>query len=103
MLITDYSSIYFDYLLLDRPIIFAPFDKKVYIQEDREFYFDYDKVTPGPQAINWNEVMQAIETFTINPKSYTREREIIKNKFHTYQDAQSTERVYKAICKMLSC
>ncbi|WP_455714576.1 CDP-glycerol glycerophosphotransferase family protein, partial [Anaerosporobacter sp.] len=46
-LITDYSSIYFDYLLLDRPIIFFNYDMQEYLSNTRELYFDYDKFTPG--------------------------------------------------------
>ena len=97
MLITDYSSIYFDYLLLNRPIIFAPFDKETYIQKDREFYFDYNEITPGPQTMDWNEVMQQLEMFTNTPNAYSNKRKLMKNRFHTYQDDQSTKRVYKAI------
>ncbi len=97
MLITDYSSIYFDYLLLDRPIIFAPFDQETYLKQDREFYFDYDEVTPGPKAMNWDEVIQQLGMFNKAPETYEDERKLIKDRFHTYQDDKSTERVYKAI------
>ena len=97
MLITDYSSIYFDYLLLDRPIIFAPFDKENYLQQDREFYFDYEEVTPGPKAMNWDEVMKFLKMLNEDSTLYSKERKKIKDRFHTYQDDMSTERVYKAI------
>ena len=102
VLITDYSSIFFDYLLLDRPIIFAPFDKEVYIEEDREFYFEYDEVTPGPKAMNWDEVMTHLQKFNIAPQLYDKERQLIKNKFHTYQDDKSTQRVYEAILNIIN-
>ena len=97
MLITDYSSIYFDYLLLDRPIIFAPFDKKDYLQNDREFYFNYDDVTPGPKASNWDEVIQLLQKYLNNKDLYKKERELLKNRFHTYQDTENSKRVYEAI------
>ncbi len=100
ILITDYSSIYFDYLLLDRPIVFAPFDKENYLQKDREFYFDYEEVTPGPKAMNWDEVMESLIIFNKDPRTYSKERKIIKDRFHTYQDNNSTERVYKAILEV---
>ena len=48
VLITDYSSIYIDYLLTDRPMIFLPYDKEEYLK-DRGMNFDYDEVTPGPK------------------------------------------------------
>jgi len=97
MLITDYSSIYFDYLLLDRPIIFAPFDKDTYLKEDREFYFDYDEITPGPKASNWEEVIELLEEYLNNKDLYKEERETLKNRFHTYQDTENSKRVYEAI------
>ncbi|MGL6302014.1 CDP-glycerol glycerophosphotransferase family protein [Aeromonas caviae] len=58
-LITDYSSIYFDYLVLNRPIIFFPFDKNEYLK-GREFYFDYDIYTPGVKAYNARELISCI-------------------------------------------
>ena len=43
-LISDYSSIIFDYMILKKPILLFPFDKKDYIQNSRGLYFDYDKI-----------------------------------------------------------
>jgi len=102
ILMTDYSSIYFDYLLLDRPIIFTPFDQESYIQNDREFYFDYENTTPGPKAMNWVEVLEYLKRSLQDPSYYAKDRETIKNRFHTYQDAKSTQRVYKAILEMIA-
>lgn len=57
ILITDYSSVYFDFLLLDRPIIFACFDYEMYMTDDASMYFGYDKVTPGPKCSDWVELI----------------------------------------------
>ncbi|MCX6730646.1 MAG: CDP-glycerol glycerophosphotransferase family protein [Candidatus Roizmanbacteria bacterium] len=58
-LLTDYSSIYSDYALLDKPIIFTPFDKDEY-QKFRGLYSDYDRLTEGKSAVNWNQVEQLL-------------------------------------------
>jgi CDP-glycerol glycerophosphotransferase (TagB/SpsB family) len=102
VLVTDYSSVYFDYLLLDRPIIFAPFDLEDYLKKDREFYYDYDKVTPGPKARNWDEVLIYLKEAIEDPEKYRKEREKIKNIFHKYQDGNSSERVFNEIIKSMS-
>jgi len=97
IMITDYSSVHFDYLLTKKPIIFAPFDKEKYIKNDREFYFNYDEVTPGPQANNWKEILVYIEKFIQNPKLYEEERLNVMNRFNQYTDSQNCQRVFSAI------
>lgn len=47
MMITDYSSVMFDYAILERPMMFYPYDIEHYQEELRGFYFDYNEV-PGP-------------------------------------------------------
>lgn len=44
MLVTDYSSIMFDYALLGKPILYYPFDLEKYIAESRKLYFSYDTI-----------------------------------------------------------
>ena len=64
LLITDYSSIYIDYLILNRPMIFLPYDKEKYLQ-GRGMNFEYDKVTPGAKPESLREFMDRIhETFS---------------------------------------
>ncbi len=62
VLITDYSSIYFDYQLMDKEVILFPFDKEEYLDEDREMYFDYDKVTENKLLVsNFDELVNLIK------------------------------------------
>jgi len=49
VLVTDYSSVSFDYLLTDRPIVYFPYDQSTYTNR-RGLYFEYDSVTPGWMA-----------------------------------------------------
>lgn len=58
-LITDYSSIYIDYLLTDKPMIFLPYDRLQYL-DGRGMNFDYDDVTPGPKPETFNDFLDAL-------------------------------------------
>lgn len=60
MLITDYSSVFFDYAYLKRPILFYPYDYHVYKDELRGFYLDYEKDLPGEIAHNETELLTMI-------------------------------------------
>lgn len=48
ILITDYSSVFFDFSFLQRPMIFYPYDIEYYMKNQRSFYFDYEQIVPGP-------------------------------------------------------
>jgi CDP-glycerol glycerophosphotransferase (TagB/SpsB family) len=96
ILLTDLSSVYLDYLLLNRPIIFTPFDLEEYLNNDRQLYYDYDEVTPGPKAKNWPEALEFIKLALKNDE-WKAQREKIRDRFHKYMDWNSSERVYETI------
>ena len=101
ILITDYSSVYFDFLLTDNPIIFTPFDLDEYIKQDRELYFNYHDVTPGPKCQNWDEVLIELKNIISGQDEYCEQRDIINKRFNTFQDGGSSKRVVEYILKHL--
>lgn len=82
-LITDYSSVMFDYGYLKRPMIFFAFDMEEYINDLRGIYLDYQTTVPGPIVQNNTELLDAL----LNLKS---------NKL-IYQD--SLEQFYQDFCE----
>lgn len=60
ILITDYSSIYYDYLLLDKGIILFPFDYDTYIYQCRDLAFDFDDYTPGIRVYTFDSLIERL-------------------------------------------
>lgn len=85
LLITDYSSIYIDYLLLERPIIFLPYDQEEYLK-DRGFNFPYDEVTPGPKPKSYEEFLNSMGDLLYNRSDYVEKQKDINRKFNNIQE-----------------
>lgn len=100
LMITDYSSIYTDYLLLDRPVIFFPYDYEYYVQQNREIQFDYDWITPGPKCYTQDDLEKEILQILIkNEDGYIQKREEILDLAFKYKDGNSSERIWQYIKK----
>ena len=84
VLITDYSSIYFDYLLLDRPIIFFAYDLEEYLSDSREMYFDYDEFTPGEKVNDYQELKSGIVKVIYYSDQYKEARNLMRNYVFDY-------------------
>lgn len=82
ILITDYSSCYIDYLLLNKPVIFYNFDFDNYILNDREMYFDYEAVTPGAKVTTKDEIYNEIQKLIYNKDEFRIKREEVCNIFY---------------------
>lgn len=90
LLITDYSSIYIDYLLTEKPMIFLPYDKEEYLSQ-RGMNFEYDEVTPGPKPESMEAFMGNIEELLGGKDSYRAERKRVNHFFNQIQSPCSEE------------
>jgi len=99
ILITDYSSVFFDFILLDRPIIYYSYDFEEYLENCRGMYYEYYKEMPGPFAKNENELLDLIETADkwFNGEEYQMKYKKFKDKFNYYQDGKSCERLFQLL------
>lgn len=96
ILMTDYSSIYFDFLPLMKPAILTPFDFETFIRDKRGYYFDYLKELPSIKAFDWDEVCNILEQGNYFP--LTQEQ---THKFHKYLDGNSSQRLTAEIKKIV--
>lgn len=101
MLISDYSSIYSDYLLLNRPILFLTADVDIYEEQAGLLLKPYDFWTPGPKATNFLEVRQAITAFVAGEDEFKDRRKEIASVFHEYMDGDSAKRSFAELAKLL--
>jgi len=99
LLITDYSSIYMDYLILNKPVIFFPYDYHTYIRRDREIQFDYNEFTPGPKCFDQTSLEKEIINLLINKNDYYKEqrRKLLDVAFKYNKDV--SEKVWDYIVK----
>lgn len=74
LLITDYSSIIYEYSLLDRPMLFYAYDRDAYAAT-RGFQQDYDTTTPGKVCLNSGELLAALRDGDFEPEKAARFRE----------------------------
>ncbi len=61
LLITDYSSVCFEYALLEKPMLFFAFDVEEYVRT-RDFYYDYFSFIPGPLVKTTEEIINTIQS-----------------------------------------
>jgi len=101
ILLTDYSGIYFEFLLLNRPIVFFPYDYEKYVTKDRELYFDYNKVTPGPKAYTLQELLERIKE-VMSEDRYKEQRKKVREMCYTWQDGKASERAYHVLREIAS-
>lgn len=95
-LITDYSSAFFDFLLTERPIIFAAFDLEEYMAESRELYFEYKEAVAGPIAKDWKQIMFQLKNIWKDSENESLVKQ--KNKFYNkYHDSENSKRVAETV------
>ncbi|MFC5465620.1 CDP-glycerol glycerophosphotransferase family protein [Lederbergia graminis] len=83
ILLTDYSSCYTDYLLLDRPVLFYSYDLDLYLRKSNEMYFNYFDVTPGPKVNEFKDLLVELERAMDDPSLYAEDRERVLNIFYS--------------------
>jgi CDP-glycerol glycerophosphotransferase len=101
VLISDYSSVVFDFALTNKPIIFFPYDRDVYKAPEGMFE-DYDREMPGPFAYKPSELMDLMNNVDVwsHDDEYIAKYYRFKNKFNKFQDGRSCERLFKKLLRL---
>ena len=101
MMITDYSSVFFDMVYMKKPILFYQFDKKDFrkFQYDKG-YFDYDNNLFGVSKNTLNDLLGALDSIVKN--NFTVSHEYLKEhqRIFKYYDSDNSKRVYEALMEI---
>lgn len=97
--ITDYSSVFFDYANLRRPILFYVYDFDKYRDKLRGFYIDMETELPGPLLYNEHELFDAVEHIESIENEYESLYNDFYNRFCCIDDGHAAERVVNEVFK----
>jgi CDP-glycerol glycerophosphotransferase len=95
-LVTDYSSLMFDYAVLDRPIVIHAPDWEVY-RALRGVYFDLPAEPPGPFARTEEELIDALASRAAWGAESARARAAFRARFCSLEDGRAAERVVRRV------
>lgn len=98
-MITDYSSIGYDYLLKDKPLIYNLYDLEKYIALRGVSYEPYEMFCPGAIVRNWEEMKEALLKVIEGKDEYAEKRRTVRKLLHKHEDANSTQRIIVAFNK----
>ncbi|TAH72110.1 MAG: CDP-glycerol:glycerophosphate glycerophosphotransferase [Anaerolineaceae bacterium] len=96
-LITDYSSVFFDYANLKRPMLFYTYDLEKYRDVLRGFYIDIEEELPGPLLFTTEDIIDAFRNMNEIIDKYKEKYDIFYDKFCAWEDGQASRKVANAV------
>jgi CDP-glycerol glycerophosphotransferase len=97
--ITDYSSVFFDYANLRRPILFYTYDLDKYRGMLRGFYFNMEEEVPGPMLFTTEEVADAVKNIDDINNKYKEKYDRFYDKFCYLDHGDASEKIVKDVFK----
>ena len=95
--ITDYSSVFFDYANLKRPVLFYTYDIEKYRDILRGFYIDINTEVPGPLVYTTEEVIDAIQNIDQITEQYKERYEEFYDRFCSVDDGNASKRTVERV------
>ena len=95
ILVTDYSSVMFDYSIIKRPMIIYAYDYEKYRDNLRGFYFNIYEEFPGPIVENTSDLIDSIQNYDC--KEYEKKYKRFVKKFTSFDDGNASSRIVDLI------
>ena len=93
VLITDYSSVMFDFAITGKPMLFFTYDLEFYRDEMRGFYFDFEEQAPGPLCRTTEEVIAVLADRDGALEDYAGRYAAFADEYCSLEDGRAAERV----------
>lgn len=97
ILITDYSSVFFDFANLRRPMLFFTYDLDKYRSVLRGFYMNVEEELPGPLLFTTEQIIEAVRNLSDVKEKYREKYEIFYEKYCAWEDGNATKRVVEKV------
>ena len=99
IMITDYSSVMFDYAILRRPMLFFTYDLDFYKNSLRDFYFDMLEEVPGPLVENTGDLVEEIKNLNIEEyeAKYGEKYNNFQRKYNEFDKGTASKTVIEMI------
>ena len=101
MLITDYSSVCWDMMFMDKPVVFYQFDRDMYL-EAHGSYIDFDTQLPGDKTLDGDQVVKYVKDYIDNGFQIKEEYRDDVNAFFMYKDDKNCQRTYDFLMDKLA-
>ncbi len=96
LLISDYSSIAYDFLCAKKPIVLFTYDIEHFRNSDAGLWDFYETSPVGPFCYTWKEVLEQVKKL-LEDDVWFDKREKCRMLFHPFDDGKNSERVYNAV------
>lgn len=103
VIISDYSSIAYEFVLLDRPVVFFNYDYEDFIRHEVGLNYDYQEYSPGAHTKTWEATLDAVLEYRVNPEKDGAWRRKVRDEFYdmSANDENNSERIVQEIKRRL--
>lgn len=98
ILVTDFSSVYLDYIMLNKPVLFTSFNKDLFSLKERQLYYSYEDVTWGPYLESWSQLSTKIDVILKN--GIEKKQNEVKNIFNSTNHVGASRDIIEYIRKV---
>ncbi|GAA3227336.1 bifunctional glycosyltransferase family 2 protein/CDP-glycerol:glycerophosphate glycerophosphotransferase [Actinocorallia longicatena] len=100
ILVTDYSSVMFDFAITGKPMLFFTYDLEHYRDRVRGFYFDFEAEAPGPLCRDSAELFEAVRDLDAVTEAHAERYRAFREKFCPFDDGHAAERVIARLLEL---